>query len=90
MRQQKFFNNKQIRKPQVNNRRDADKLIAASHQTAVLLTLTVLHNKFGFGATRLERFIDYYQDLLDSYNRGYVSMQDLNTDLQEMTGIKVV
>lgn len=90
MKNQNYFNNKQIRKPLVRNRRDADKLIAATHQTTTLLALTVLHNKFGFGTKRLERFVDMYQDLLDSYNRGYVSVEDLNVDLEEETGIKVI
>ena len=89
MRQQKYFNNKQIQRPQVKNRRDADKLIVSTNKLDMLLTYTVLHNKFGFGKKRLERFFYYYNDLLDSYNRKYVTIEDLNTDLQEMTGIKV-
>ena len=90
MRNQKYFNNKQIQKPQLRNRRDADKLIDATHQLTTLLALTVLHFKFGFGTKRLERFVDMYQDLLDSYNRGYVSVEDLNVDLEQETGIKVI
>lgn len=90
MNQSSYFNNKKVVKPYVKNRRDADKLISASHQCAMLMTMTILHNKFGFGATRLERFADYYADLLDSYNKGYVSVDDLNKDLLEETGVKVL
>lgn len=90
MNKPKYFNNKQLTRPQVRNRRDADKLIEASHKCATLMTMTILHNKFGFGATRLERFAEYYADLLDGYNRGYVSVDDLNKDLEEETGVKVL
>lgn len=89
MRQQKYFNNKQIQKPMVKNRRDADKLITSTNRLDMLLTYTVLHNKFGFGKKRLDRFLYYYNDLLDSYKKNYVTIEDLNTDLQEMVGIKV-
>lgn len=86
----KFFNNKQPVKPHVRNRRDADSLIVASHKASNLIVMTVLHDKFGFGGKRLERFLEYYADLLDSYNRGYVSIDDLNNTLFEETGIKII
>lgn len=89
MRQKKYFNNKQIQRPMVKNRRDADKLITSTNRLDMLLTYTVLHNKFGFGKKRLDRFLYYYNDLLDSYKKNYVTIEDLNTDLKDMTGIKV-
>lgn len=88
MRQQKFFNNNKQRF--VANRRDADKLIESSHKVAMLLTLTVLHDKYGFGTKRLERFLHEYKELLDSYNRGYISPDDLNMVLHEEVGLKVL
>jgi hypothetical protein len=88
MRQQKYFNNNRQRF--VANRRDADKLIESSHKAAMLLTLTVLHDKYGFGTKRLERFLDEYKELLDSYNRGYITPDDLNGILQDEVGIKVL
>lgn len=89
MRQQKYFNNSKV-KPQLNNRRDADKLISSTSKAFNLLALTVLHNKFGFGRKRLERFMDEFKNLLDCYNGDWVSVSDLNEDLYEMTGIKVI
>lgn len=89
MRQQKYFNNPKIVKPQVKNRRDADKLITNTNRLDMLLTYTVLHFKFGFGKKRLDRFLYYYNDLLDSYNKKYITIEDLNKDLEENTGIKV-
>jgi hypothetical protein len=89
MRQQKYFNNPKVQNPRVKNRRDADKLINAANKVTLLLVLTVLKFKFGFGKVRLDRFIEHYNDLLDSYNKGYITVDDLNTDLFENTGMKV-
>lgn len=89
MRQQMYFNNKKV-KPVINNRRDADRLISSTSKAFNLLTMTVLHNKFGFGRKRLERFLDEFHNLLECYNGDWVSVEDLNQDLYEMTGIKVI
>ncbi len=88
MRQQKFFNNNKTRF--VANRRDADRLIDASHKVAMLLTMTILHDKCGYGTKRLERFIKEYKELLDSYNKGYISMDDLNQVLKDEVGMEVL
>ena len=83
-----YFNNNKQR--YVKNRRDADKLIESSHKVAMLLSLTVLHDKFGFGTKRVERFLHEYKELLDSYERGYITPGDLNRVLFEEVGIKVL
>ena len=54
-----------------------------------LIALTVLHDKFGYGKKRLQRFIDEYQDVLDSYNKGYVNVDDLKSVLREECGIEI-
>lgn len=81
-----YFNNNKPQKPVVRNRKEADGLIHFSHKLNRLLTLTVLHFKFGFGKKRLARFMEHYDDLVDSYARGYVSIDDLNKDLEDHTG----
>lgn len=88
MRQQKFFNNN--KQKFVANRRDADKLIEASHKITILLSLTVLHDKFGFGRKRIDKFLHEYEELLDSYERGYIVAKDLDDVLQDEVGIKVL
>ena len=87
MRQQKYFNNNKTKF--VANRRDADKLIETSHKTAMLLAMTVLHDKYGFGFKRLEKFLYYYEELLDGYNKGYFTPNDLNGELEKV-GFKVI
>lgn len=88
MRQQKYFNNNKQRF--VKNRRDADKLIESSHHLAMVLALTVMHDKFGFGKKRLMKFITEYHELLDSCNRGYITPKDLNQVLIDECEVEVL
>lgn len=90
MKAQKYFNNNKPINPMVKNRREADKLIESSHKVAMIMTMTILHDKFGFGTKRLEKFTEHYHDLLDSYNKGYIKVEDLNEVLHEETGMKVL
>lgn len=92
MKKQMYFNNPkmQVQRKKVANRRDADNLITAAHKLNVLLFLTVLHDKYGFGKKRCEDVMSYVNDLLDSYNQNYISIYDLDSTLEEETGIKVL
>lgn len=56
----------------------------------MLLPLMVLRDHYGFGAKRLEKFIEDVADMLDSYNRGYLDLEDIENTLKEETGIEVV
>lgn len=56
----------------------------------MLLPLMVLRDKYGYGAKRLEEFIDNVADMLDSYNRGYLDLDDIKKTLEEETGIKAI
>ena len=56
----------------------------------MLLPLMVLRDHYGFGAKRLEDYIDYVADMLDSYNKGYLNLDDIEKTLEEETGIKVI
>lgn len=56
----------------------------------MLLPLMVLRDKYGYGAKRLEEFIDNVADMLDSYNKGYLDLDDIEKALKEETGIEVI
>lgn len=56
----------------------------------MLLPLMVLRDKYGYGAQRLERFIDDVADMLDSYNKGYLDLDDIEQILKEETGIEIL
>lgn len=61
--------------------------------TAFLLMLSipmsVLHDKHGWGKVRCERFIDQVLDLYDSFEKDYVTLDDLEKCLWEEGGIKI-
>lgn len=54
------------------------------------LPLMVLHDKWGFGKVRGERFIEQVLDLYDSFEKGYLSLDDIHDCLLEEGGIKLV
>ncbi len=87
----KYFNNRKapLQQRRVKNRRDADKLIHSSYTAFLLLGIMALRNKFDFGSARIERWIDEINDLRDSYEKGYISVQDLQKTIKEETGIEI-
>ena len=90
MRQPMYFKNTKPVKPYVKNRRDADNLMLSAHKLNMLLFFTVLHDKHGFGKKRLEKVSSQINDLMDSYNKGYINLEDLNSTLHEETGINIL
>lgn len=53
------------------------------------IPMMVLHDKWGFGQTRGERFLEQVLDLYDSFEKGYVTIEDLQKCLWEEGGIKI-
>ena len=65
-------------------------LISAGGKANMIISLMVLHDKFGYGEKRLNKFIDEYQKQLDAYNSGYIeSVKDFTTVLKEECGIEL-
>ena len=65
-------------------------LISAAGKANMIISLMVLHDKFGYGEKRLNKFIDEYQKQLDAYNSGYVeSVNDFKKVLKEEYGIEL-
>lgn len=62
-------------------------------EIALLLMLsipvTVLHDKWGFGKVRIERFTDQVLDLYDSFEKDYVTLDDLKQCLLKEAGITI-
>lgn len=42
-----------------------------------LIPLIVLHDKFGWGKIRLERFLGHFQEAVDLLNNGYLDLNDV-------------
>lgn len=64
--------------------------VRLAEDTFLLITMTVLHDKFGFGTERLTRFYNQYLSIGDSLTRGFVSVYDLNEQLAKETDVWVI
>ena len=53
----------------------------------LLLALTALHDKYGFGKTRLAEFKRHVRGGIDTVTGNFASVIDLNETLHEETGI---
>ena len=62
-------------------RKDYEALKEAERMNAAniinLIPLIVLRDKFGFGKVRLERYLEHYQEAVDSLNKGYLNLKDV-------------
>ena len=54
------------------------------------LPVMVLHDKFGFGPVRCERFTDAVLELYDSFEKGYVSLGRYSPDPERRNRITIV
>lgn len=65
-------------------------LVSAAAKANMLISLMVLHDKFGFGEKRLQRFMDEYYKQLEAYNSRHIErVKDFEDVLWEECGIKV-
>ena len=53
------------------------------------IPLMVLRDKYGFGCIRLPRFIKQCIQLYDSFDKGYITLDDLHNTIKDETGINV-
>jgi len=53
-----------------------------------LFPLLILRDKFGFGKVRIERYLDYYAEMMEAYNAGYFSLKDIEKVLHGELGLK--
>ena len=62
-------------------RKDYEELKEAERANAAniinLIPLIILRDKFGFGKIRLERYLKHYQEAVDSLNKGYLNLKDV-------------
>jgi len=49
----------------------------------------VLHDKLGFGETRLKRFLSDIMDIYDSIERGYINIAEIEKCLLDETGVEI-
>lgn len=54
---------------------------------ALVIFLTVMRDKFGYGVTRIKRIYEEINKLSQSISEGYVSLYDLKKVLEDEAGI---
>ena len=68
-------------------RKDYEALKEAERTNAAniinLIPLIILRDKFGFGKIRLERYLGYYQEAVESLNKGYLDLKDVERVMLE-------
>lgn len=57
---------------------------------SMAVALMVLRDKFGFGAKRLEDFIDEVYEMYDSIENDYLDIDDIIQTIEEETGITII
>lgn len=69
---------------------EQNKLIAATGQANLIISLMILNDKFDFTPDQLDKFLTEYKKQLDAYNEGYIEdVNDFRKVLKEECGIEV-
>lgn len=73
--------------------KELEKVRRNATDTAVKITnlfpIWILRTKYGFGEKRLREFMEQYAELLDAFNKEYVSLPDIAKQLEKETGIRL-
>ncbi len=67
----------------------AKQAISMALNMMIALPVLVLHDKFGFGPKRTEKLIDEIKLLYDSFDQGYLTIEDMKNTIYEELGIKI-
>lgn len=84
--EQKKFKEQMLR---VQMNRISNEQQKKNFESALILILWVLHDKFGFGNKRLERLIDEIDKFNEDFNAGLIDPKELIEQLEEETKIKI-
>lgn len=85
------WTDKQHKKNQIQKIKDQATDEAANRAFVLMLglPLIVLHDKFGYGAKRLERFMDELIKQYEAFDEGRITLDDLLKTIETETGVKV-
>lgn len=65
-------------------------LIRASQKANLLISLMVLHDKFGFDEEKMDEYLTEFRKQLEAYNSGYIEKaSDFEDVLREECGIEI-
>lgn len=54
------------------------------------LPVIVLHDKYEWGKKRLSDFMDYVLEQYDSFNKNFITLDDLWNTIEKETGVKLI
>lgn len=83
--EQKKFKEQMLR---VQMNRISNEHLKKNFESALILIMWVLHDKFGFGQQRLTKVQRELKVLIDNYNDGLFTAEELVNQLYEETGIE--
>lgn len=70
---------------------ERERIIMESAEKAnMIMTICVLHDCFGFGEKRINRFVDRYKDIADSFQQGNEDLNKINEEIWERFGVKIL
>jgi hypothetical protein len=64
--------------------------VDAAEKANLIITLCVLADCEGYGKVRINRFLENYKTLADSFKEGNENLMEINQTLWERFGIKIV
>ena len=68
-----------------------ERLIVDSAEKAnLIMTICVLADCFDFGKVRINRFVDRYKELADSFQEGNEDLQKINEELWKRFDLKIL
>lgn len=85
----KYFNSKKPN-PHVNQYKRENQAISSAFKVFLLLGLQVLYTEHGFDGDMLEQFIDDIHGVMDDYNSGTITVEDMNAAIKAETGIDIL
>jgi hypothetical protein len=65
------------------------KAIDTSFMLMLGIPLIALRDEYGFGKVRLERLMDRMLEVYDSFNKDYLTLEDLHKTIFEETGVQI-
>ena len=71
----------QLTRKEYETLKEAERMNAAN--IINLIPLIILHDKFGFGKVRLERYLKHYREAIESLNEGYLDLKDVERVMLE-------
>ncbi len=70
-------------------RLESEMAMASTFTAYMMLTLLILHDEFGFGQKRAEKFAVAFYELLESYNQGLIKVGDMKQRILDELGMIV-